>query len=174
MEQEGAPSEEDFSAQLQAYRAQNADDNDAQHHFWAVLHVDTVLHTVDSATEVGALVADTALAVEKGSKPFNYHPTPEEEAAALRAAEEERKLKAEADAAAAEQKRQSELEERERRDAEQARRLKEIQQQEEELLEARSALPRLMKHVIPTLTEGLIETCKVMPESVDYLAGSCL
>ena len=28
-----------------------------------------------------------------------------------------------------------------------------------------------MKHVIPTLTEGLIETCKVMPDDpVDYLA----
>eukprot|EP00946_MAST-07B_sp_MAST-7B-sp1_P005008 g5008.t1 len=175
MEQESAPSEEEFSAQLQAYRAQNADDNERSpaSFFEAVLHVDTVLHTVDGATDVDALVADTALAVEKGSKPFNYHPTPEEEAAALRAAEEERKLKAEADAAAAERKRQSELEERERRDAEQARRLKEIQQQEEELLEARSAPLRayLMKHVIPTLTEGLIETCKVMPEDpVDYLA----
>ena len=53
MEQEGAPSEEDFSAQLQAYRAQNADDNERSpaSFFEAVLHVDTVLHTVDSATE---------------------------------------------------------------------------------------------------------------------------
>ena len=91
----------------------------------------------------------------------------------MRAAQEAQKKKADDDAALAEQKRQSELEERERREAEQARRLEEIQQQEEELLEARSAPLRayLMKHVIPTLTQGLIETCKVMPEDpVDYLA----
>ena len=42
-----------------------------------------------------------------------------------------------------------------------------------ELLEARSLPLRryLMKNVIPSLTEGLLETCKVMPEDpVDYLA----
>ena len=73
----------------------------------------------------------------------------------------------------AEQKRAEETRERERREAEQAQRLEDIKAQEEELLEARSAPLRayLMKHVIPTLTEGLIETCKVMPEDpVDYLA----
>ena len=177
MDQEGenSLSEEDFTKLLADYRAQNGDDNERSpaSFFEAVLRVDTVAHTVDSATDLSALVEDTSLAVEKGSKPFNYHPTPEEEAEALRLALEEEKRKADADAAVAEQKRQSEIAERERREAEQARRLEEIQQQEEELLEARSAPLRayLMKHVIPTLTEGLIETCKVMPEDpVDYLA----
>ena len=174
-EGDGALSEDAFTAQLQAYRAQNADENERSpaSFFEAVLRVDTVAHTVDSTTDVAMLVEDTALAVEKGAKPFNYHPTPQEEAETVRAAQEERKRKADADAAAAEQKRQTELEERQRREAEQAQRLEEIRQQEEELLEARSAPLRayLMKHVIPTLTEGLIETCKVMPEDpVDYLA----
>ena len=50
----------------------------------------------------------------------------------MRAAQEERKRKADADAAAAEQKRQTELEERQRREAEQAQRLEEIRQQEED------------------------------------------
>ena len=51
--------------------------------------------------------------------------------------------------------------------------LAEIKRQEMELLEARSQPLRryLMKNVIPSLTEGLIETCKVMPEDpIDYLA----
>ena len=52
-------------------------------------------------------------------------------------------------------------------------RLAELQQQERELLEVRSIPLRtyLMQHVIPTLTEGLIEVCKLKPEDpVDYLA----
>ena len=45
--------------------------------------------------------------------------------------------------------------------------------QEQELLEVRSIPLRnyLMQNVIPTLTEGLIEVCKLKPEDpVDYLA----
>ena len=60
-----------------------------------------------------------------------------------------------------------------RREAHDARRLAELQQQERELLEVRSIPLRnyLMQNVIPTLTEGLIEVCKLKPEDpVDYLA----
>lgn len=52
-------------------------------------------------------------------------------------------------------------------------RLDEIGRQEAALLEARSAPLRgyLMDNVIPTLTQGLLEVCKVAPEDpVDYLA----
>ena len=48
-----------------------------------------------------------------------------------------------------------------------------MKQQESELLEVRSIPLRnyLMANVIPTLTEGLIEVCKVKPEDpVDYIA----
>ena len=55
-----------------------------------------------------------------------------------------------------------------------ARRAAEVGQQEAELLEVRSIPLRnyLMQNVIPTLTEGLIEVCKLKPEDpVDYLAA---
>jgi adenylate kinase len=45
-------------------------------------------------------------------------------------------------------------------------RMEEIRKQEQEVLEAQSVPLRnyLMKYVMPTLTSGLIEVCKVRPE----------
>ncbi len=51
--------------------------------------------------------------------------------------------------------------------------LAEVKRQEEETLEAASAPLRnyLMKHVMPTLTQGLVEVCKARPEDpIDFLA----
>jgi len=65
------------------------------------------------------------------------------------------------------------VQERQQREAVESRRLAELQQKERELLEVRSIPLRnyLMQNVIPTLTEGLIEVCKLKPEDpVDYLA----
>lgn len=103
----------------------------------------------------------------------NYGPTPEEKEAMERAAAEER-LHKEA-AQRAEQERQ-EAEEaalmKQRRD-EWMSRLEEVRRQELEVLEEQSIPLRnyLMKHVMPTLTKGLIECCQVRPgDPVDYLA----
>lgn len=52
--------------------------------------------------------------------------------------------------------------------------LSEVKKQEEELLEAQSIPLRnyLMKHVMPTLTLGLIECCQQRPEDpVDFLVS---
>ena len=116
---------------------------------------------------------DISLYLEKGQKPCNYHPTPEEKAQKERedaAAEKERAAKEASERAA---KENEEATKREKAQAEEKKRLEEVKRQENELLEARSQPLRayLMKHVIPTLTDGLIETCRVMPEDpVDYLA----
>ena len=51
-------------------------------------------------------------------------------------------------------------------------RLEEVKREEYELLETQSIPLRnyLMKHVMPTLTQGLIDCCKVRPDdSIDYL-----
>lgn len=51
-------------------------------------------------------------------------------------------------------------------------RLEEVRRQELEVLEEQSIPLRnyLMKHVMPTLTSGLIECCQVRPDDpVDYL-----
>ena len=111
--------------------------------------------------------------VEAKGKPFNFHPTPEEEAARLRELEATLKAAADAEKAARADRELMEKRLRQRRQEEERKRLAEVERQEKELLEARSLPLRsyLMQHVIPTLTEGLIETCKVMPEDpVDYLA----
>merc|ERR1712032_514042 len=63
--------------------------------------------------------------------------------------------------------------EREQNELEEKRRLDELARQEMEVLEVRAMPLRnyLMENVIPTLTEGLLEVCKVQPDDpVDYLA----
>ena len=48
-----------------------------------------------------------------------------------------------------------------------------MKREEYELLETQSIPLRnyLMKHVMPTLTQGLIDSCKVRPDdAIDYLA----
>ena len=52
--------------------------------------------------------------------------------------------------------------------------MEEVKKQEQELLENQSIPLRnyLMKHVMPTLTQGLIESCKVRPDdAIDYLVS---
>lgn len=52
-----------------------------------------------------------------------------------------------------------------------------IKREEQEMLETQSIPLRnyLMKNVMPTLTQGLIEVCKVKPDDpVDYLVRSLL
>jgi len=55
--------------------------------------------------------------------------------------------------------------------------LKLVQQEEKEQLEAKSLPLRnyLMRHVMPTLTKGLVETCKIKPEDpVDFLVSKSI
>ena len=57
----------------------------------------------------------------------------------------------------------------------QSERLAQVQKEEQEMLETHSIPLRnyLMRHVMPTLTEGLIEVCKVRPDDpVDYLVST--
>lgn len=52
------------------------------------------------------------------------------------------------------------------------RKIREIKEQEEEVLEAHAAPLRtyLMKYVMPVLSTGLVEVCKVRPvDPIDYL-----
>jgi len=106
-------------------------------------------------------------------QPRNYGPSDEEIAAKKAAEEDEAKRKADEVAAADAARTAAELVERKRREAQESRRAGEVTQQEHELIEVRSLPLRnyLMQNVIPTLTEGLIEMCKLHPEDpVDYLA----
>lgn len=56
----------------------------------------------------------------------------------------------------------------------QTQRLNEVKREEFELLEAQSIPLRnyLMKHVMPTLTQGLIDCCKTRPDDpIDYIVS---
>lgn len=167
--------EEGFNRRMKAYAQANSpeDPRATVVFFEKFAGLDTLTLKVATATPPNNLYEAAAPYIEKGGKPYNYHPTPEEIAAA-RAEEEERKAviaaaaaKSEADRLEAERKAKAE------REAEERQRMDEIARQEAQLLEARSAPLRgyLMENVIPTLTKGLLEVCKVNPtDPIDYLA----
>merc|ERR1719231_1907470 len=100
--------------------------------------------------------------IERIGKPHNYGLTPEEvaEAEAIKAAAE---AQAAAEAAAVQAKKEAEL----------ASLQAELEREEDEILKLRSRPLRkyLMDNVIPTLTQGLIQTCKLRPvDPIDHLA----
>ena len=126
--------------------------------------------TVDASTPPEALAGKARVYL---GAPRNYGPTAEELAAKASLLEAEARKGAEAEAAVAKARADEEAAEKARREAHDAKRLAELQQHERELLEVRSIPLRnyLMQNVIPTLTEGLIEVCKLKPDDpVDYLA----
>eukprot|EP00742_Colponemidia_sp_Colp-10_P000791 GILJ01000857.1.p1 GENE.GILJ01000857.1~~GILJ01000857.1.p1 ORF type:complete len:699 (-),score=133.23 GILJ01000857.1:66-2090(-) len=112
--------------------------------------------------------------VERTGRPFNYLRADKEVALERRREiekvlrEREEKVRLEADRKEAEQ---AEL--RQKREQAEKYKIVQIQEHEKELLETRSLPLRnyLMVNVVPTLTEGLVQLCKVMPEDpVDFLA----
>jgi len=169
---EPAVTEEKLAEMLAAYGETNAEDSQT-----SVL----ALSALAEVEQLGPLqvLADTPLdaLLSKArvylGQPRNYGPT-EEEIAAKKALEDaSAKAKADADAQAAAEQAAAETAERKRREEHESARAAGVKQQEEELLEVRSIPLRnyLMSNVIPTLTEGLIEVCKLKPEDpVDHLA----
>lgn len=107
--------------------------------------------------------------------PHNYGPTAEDQAEQSRialAAEEQRQAEANAAAAAAAA---AAANQRQQKDKEMAVMLAELEKEEDEILKLRSLPLRkyLMDNVIPTLTQGLIQTCKLRPDDpIDHLAVS--
>jgi len=164
--------DEKLAEVLQAYAVNNADDSPS-----SVLALPALAEVeqlgplpVLANTSIDSLLTKARVYL---GQPRNYGPTDEEiaakvaaeEADAAKVAAEEERLRTEREAA--------ELAERARREQHESRRAAEVQQQEQELIEVRSIPLRnyLMQNVIPTLTEGLIEVCKLKPEDpVDYLA----
>jgi len=162
--------EEAAMQKLVAYAGDNAVDSPTSILALPSLAYVEAINLTLKANDIEPLLKEACMAMQK---PRNFGPSAEELAAAKAIADAEAaeaKAKEQAEAAEREER---EREERERREALEARRLAELQQQERELLEVRSIPLRtyLMQHVIPTLTEGLIEVCKQRPEDpVDYLA----
>jgi len=160
--------ETEYNERLTSYRSANTEENTVLNFFdfheVHPKHFDSIAKTTEEiAREIRGVVG----------APHNYGPTPEEQAEMERLAAE---IKAEEVAKAARELAEKEtIEEAKRRGAQAIweAKVKEIKQQEQEALDE-AALPLrtfLMRHVMPTLTEGLLEVCKVKPDDpVDYLA----
>mmetsp|Transcript_51291 Transcript_51291/g.144492 ORF Transcript_51291/g.144492 Transcript_51291/m.144492 type:complete len:121 (-) Transcript_51291:105-467(-) len=111
--------------------------------------------------------------MESGGRPFNYLPLEDEVNLHILGKHLE-KERAAAEQAAAAAKRQGRDEMEQRDDVgRQASRMDIIARHEQAQRELEQLPLReyLMKYMVPSLTEGLIEICKVLPENpVDYLA----
>ncbi|KAK2855959.1 hypothetical protein Q5P01_004694 [Channa striata] len=109
--------------------------------------------------------------------PKNYGLSPEEQEEVDRKNEHERKHKLAALAAERKQKNEAALAEMTAEYEEWEKNLSEVKRQESELLEVTSLPLRnyLMKYVIPSLTEAMVECCKIKPEDpIDFLAEHLL
>ncbi|KAJ3416008.1 Adenylate kinase 7 [Chytridiales sp. JEL 0842] len=161
-------SEEGLTRRLETFRALNTDELTVLNYF-DELEIHPTPITIESLTPDSLLETVKTLV----GKPHNYGPTLEQLEERRRKEEEEKQRELE-----------REEEERARREKEEAERhgkavsewnsrMEEIRKQEQEVLEAQSVPLRnyLMKYVMPTLTSGLIDVCKVRPEDpIDYLA----
>ncbi|KAI9352718.1 hypothetical protein BDR26DRAFT_914218 [Obelidium mucronatum] len=161
-------SEEALIRRLEEFRSANTDENTVLNYFDELeIHPFTVAITSNDYEPVLEILT------KQIGKPHNYGPTLEQLEEKKRLAEE---AKATELALAEEDRKKKEKEEEERQVkavAEWNVRMEEIRKQEQDVLEAQSVPLRnyLMKHVMPTLTSGLIEVCKVRPEDpIDYLA----
>ncbi|CAG2241509.1 AK [Mytilus edulis] len=163
--------ETELNRRLKTYRDNNDEENTVLTYF-DEREIDIV--KLDVTKDDSKMMKDTVDKMKKvigGAR--NYGPTPEE-LEEMRRQEEEARLKKETE----------ERQERERKEAEESNlrkqrqeewtsRLNEVKREEYELLEAQSIPLRnyLMKHVMPTLTQGLIDCCKTRPDDpLDYLA----
>ncbi|MBN3294855.1 KAD7 kinase, partial [Amia calva] len=162
---------EQFLRRLTSFREVNVEDETVLNYF-DELEIHPVHIDISSSddTECTAVI-DNMLKIV--GKPQNYGPTTEEMEELDRQGAEERLKREAADRVDRERKEAEEASERMARWEEWNKRLEEVKRQEHELLEAQSVPLRnyLMKNVMPTLTQGLIECCKAKPEeSVDFLA----
>ncbi|XP_045187456.1 adenylate kinase 7-like [Mercenaria mercenaria] len=163
--------EEGLMRRLEAFRNANTEEDTVLNYFDELeIHPEEI----DVTKDTSPMMSDTVERLKKIiGKPRNYGPTPEELAETLRREEETRqKLEAEYKQEK-ERKEAEEAAERKKRQEEWTQRLNEVKREEYELLEAQSIPLRnyLMKHVMPTLTQGLIECCKTRPDdAIDFLA----
>ncbi|XP_049340519.1 adenylate kinase 7a isoform X2 [Astyanax mexicanus] len=163
--------QDEFLQCLSTFRAQNTEDETVLNYFDELeIHPEhiEINSTIDSENKA---VIEKIIQIVGGA--MNYGPTPEEKA------EEQQKIALLRDQQLAQEAADRGLREAEKKarisaqQEEWNRNMKEVKQQECELLDARSLPLRhyLMKHVIPTVTEGLVECCKAKPDDpLDFLA----
>ncbi|XP_072546355.1 adenylate kinase 7 isoform X2 [Salminus brasiliensis] len=164
-------SQEKFLRRLASFRENNSEDETVLN-FFDELEIQAEHIEITSSDDLDYLMVMEKV-IKSVGQPRNYGPSSEEVEL------EERR---QADIRLREQAaQQAEMERREAEEAAQRtqsweewnRHLEEVKRQEDELLEAQSIPMRhyLMRDVMPTLTQGLIECCRIRPDDpVDFLA----
>ncbi|NWJ04859.1 KAD7 kinase, partial [Crypturellus undulatus] len=156
---------------LRLFRDYNAEDESVLNYFDELEIHPQIIDVVKLEDPENRLIIKEI--IKEIGEPRNYGLTDEEKENLERKAAEERLAKEAKEAAEQERKEAEERAERKEKWVEWNKRLAEVKRQEEELLEAQSIPLRnyLMKHVMPTLMQGLNECCKIRPEDpVDFLA----
>ncbi|KAJ3054331.1 Adenylate kinase 7 [Rhizophlyctis rosea] len=161
-------SEEALVRRLEEFRTANTEENTVLNFF-----DEQEIHPLSISVETTDTDKLMDLIIKHVGKPHNYGPTAEQLAEERRVADEA-KTKELAQAEEEQQRREKEEGEKHAKSVQEWNsRLEEIRKQEQEVLEAQSVPLRnyLMRYVMPTLTSGLIEVCKVRPEDpIDHLA----
>ncbi|XP_067311794.1 adenylate kinase 7 [Pseudorasbora parva] len=162
---------EQFPRRLARFRERNVEDQTLLIYFEDLeIHPEHIEITSNDHNEY-LLVKEKIC--KKVGKPKNYGPISKE-------VEEEERRKAEqqlqnqaAQRAEAERREKEEAQQRDQRWGEWNQTLEEVRRQEHDLLESQSGPFRnyLMRDVMPTLTQGLIECCTIRPDDpIDFLA----
>jgi adenylate kinase len=136
-------------------------------------HVEILEIPLESTVNVDSAQTAINSYMSKGGKPFNFHPTPEEEEAKRSAEESKQKEQAEAKRQELEIREKDERKERLQREQADKARKAQVLRDDQELVDSCSLPLRkyLMTNVIPPLVEGLLEVCKAKPDDpIDYLS----
>lgn len=163
--------EEGVVRRIEVYRSINTEDDTVLNYFDELeFHPEKI----DVTKDTSPMMRETVERIKKIiGKARNYGPTPEELEQIQRKEEQEKQRLEEQLRQEKERKEAEEASERKKRQEEWTQQLNDVKREEYEKLEAESIPLRnyLMKHVMPTLTQGLIECCKVRPDdAIDYLA----
>ncbi|ROJ78695.1 Adenylate kinase 7 [Anabarilius grahami] len=163
---------EQFLHRLARFRERNVEDQTVLNYFEDLeIHPENLDITSNDDSEY---LLVTEKICKKIGKPKNYGLISEEvEEEEQRQAEQQLKEQA-AQRAEAERREEEEAQQRDQRWGEWNQHLEEVRRQEHDLLESQSGHFRnyLMRDVMPTLTQGLIECCTIRPDDpIDFLVG---
>ncbi|KAL0968935.1 hypothetical protein UPYG_G00220150 [Umbra pygmaea] len=164
-------SQDQFPLRLTSFRKRNLEDENVLNYFEELdIHMEHI-EVTGGGDEEKLLVTERV--VKTVGKPKNYGPTSQELEEEERRNADRRLRKEARERADTERMEADEAKQRAARWEEWSKCLEEVKKQEHDLLEAQSVPLRdyLMKNVMPTLTQGLIECCKTRPKDpVDFLA----
>lgn len=166
-------SKDRFKVQMEEYLLANTSHRSLTDFFQEVAKVG-IMNLPIVGRDEDELFESARIYMEQEGRPFNYLPTEEE---AAKEVMEQRERKRKEQEATAEQERLAQStgtalpEDQSKRHAERMRLIAEHEAAQQQLREM-PLREYLMEFMIPNLTEGLIEVCKVLPENpADYLAN---